>query len=212
MKRFLIIAIIAVVGATAMAQTQNKSKWNELVSEKALYVIDGKVCSRGDFEKLSSGEINNIKVFKGIEEVIVIDTKSGKGEAKEVIKIVGVKYVDPKSDKEVNWRDSTVEVQPVMVSKKVEKKDGMLKTTTTTIEGDTTTLKVVLRDKGNKAPANLKPVIIVQDREGNIKVVKDTKEVKIETVKSITVLKDSKAEQFKQYGDVTYGVVFVELK
>lgn len=208
MKRFLIMAIMAVVGSTAVAQTQNKSKLNEFVNEKALYVIDGKVCSKGDFEKLLSGEIKNIKVVKGIEEAIIVDTKSGNSKANEDVKIVGIRYIDPESDKEVAWSDTSVtvkkEVKPIIITGQ--------KTTTTKINGDTTTLKVVMRSADKNAQANLQPVIIVRDNEGNQKVVKDMKEVKVETIKSVTVFKGSKAELFKQYGDVTYGVVFIELK
>ena len=98
MKRLLIIAILAVAGSTAMAQThQDKQQTSK---EKTLYVIDGQVYSKDVFDKLAPDKIKDVKVLKGIGDAIVVTTRTGEMAGSSVLKIYGadegaVEYSDP---------------------------------------------------------------------------------------------------------------------
>ncbi len=194
MKRFIfVLAIMAVAGTSAKAQTQTqeqeqvveltkgKVKLVKGLNGKTLYVVDGKLASKDSFEKLSPEEIKSMEVVKGIEAAIVVTTKSPVSEASAASGQDGAKYWVIKGDK-----------------------DSVAKT------NDGPVIRLRGEKKENVGVA-VNPLIVVKNAKGEMTIVKDIKEIKPETIKAITVFKDSKTQEFKQYGDITYGVIYIEL-
>lgn len=56
------------------------------------------------------------------------------------------------------------------------------------------------------------PLMVIKDADGKIYKTDDMKSIDPETIKTITVLKDNSTEKFKQYGDTSNGVIYIELK
>ena len=202
------MAILAVAGSTAMAQTQeNKQQTTE---EKTLYVIDGKIASKDAFEKLPSDQIKNIEVLKGIEGAIVVNTKDGDYGKTDVIQIKSYKLSGKVSE---YWKvddpefDSTEVKRVIKISKD---KEGNIKSEENRDDGS---VLIRLRNDGNK-PVDVKvnPLIIVKNAKGEISVAGNMEDIKPENIKAISVIKDSTAEHYAKYGNVKYGVIVVELK
>lgn len=211
MKRLLIIAILAVAGTTAMAQTQqNRKDKQQTTKEKTLYVIDGQIASEDAFEKLPSDRIKNIEVLKGIEGAIVVNTKDGDYGKGDVIQIKSYKLSGKVAE---YWKvddpefDSTKVKKVITVSKD---KDGNMKSEEKREDGS-----VLIRLKNNEnKPVDVKvnPLIIVKNAKGEISVAGNMEEIKPENIKAISVIKDNSAEPYAKYGNIKYGVIVVELK
>jgi outer membrane protein assembly factor BamE (lipoprotein component of BamABCDE complex) len=65
MKKLFIIAALAILADVAMAQTQ----------EKVLYILNGEVASKASVDSLPSGSIRDMNVIKGVEQVVVVNTR-----------------------------------------------------------------------------------------------------------------------------------------
>ena len=202
---------MAVAGTTAMAQTQENKQLPE--KEKTLYVIDGKVASKDVFEKLSSEEIKNISVLKGIEAAIVVSTKEGthaQNDAKAV-EVKSIKVLDTHGKVNVYWesddfKEDTAKVKSVITVSKNE--DGKIVSEEKKNDGS---IVVMVRGEKMNDLTKVTPLIIVKNAKGEISTAKSMEEIKPENIKAISVLKDSKAGAFSKYGDITYGVVIIEL-
>ena len=158
---------------------------------KMLYIVDGKVVSKSDVDALQPDKIKNMNVMKGVDAVTVINTKGG-------------------------------DVQTIVV-----KKDGSVSssstggsnftsTSTTTVNGKTETLEVkglvgkpvTVRTSGTSG----EPLTLVRIDSGEI-AKGSTNNIKADMIKSVSVIKASeKCDEFKQWGDVSNGVVFIDLK
>lgn len=222
MKRLFFMAILAVAGTTAMAQTQ-QTKENKLLqttTDKTAYVIDGKTASKDAFEKLQPDQIKDIVVLKGIEGAIVVNTKNADNGENNIVEnngendIVEIKsYKLSESNGKVfkYWKvddpefDSTKVKKVITVSKD---KNGNIKSEEKTRYVNT----IIVRKMDNKsADVKTKPIIIVKNTKGEISVAGNMEEIKPENIKAISVVKDSKAEPYAKYGDIKYGVIVVEL-
>ncbi|MBO5044713.1 MAG: carboxypeptidase-like regulatory domain-containing protein [Alistipes sp.] len=158
---------------------------------KMLYIVDGKVVSKSEVDALQPDKIKNMNVMKGVDAVTVINTKGG-------------------------------DVQTIVV-----KKDGSVSssstggsnftsTSTTTVNGKTETLEVkglvgkpvTVRTSGTSG----EPLTLVRIESGEI-AKGSTNNIKADMIKSVSVIKASeKCDEFKQWGDVSNGVVFIDLK
>ena len=211
MKRLFIMAILAVAGSTAMAQTQQDKQ--QTSKEKTLYVIDGKIASKDVFEKLQSDQIKNIEVLKGIEGAIVVNTKNGDYGKSDVIQIKSYKLPETAGKVSKYWKvddpdfDSTKVKKVITISKD---KEGNIKSEEKREDGS---VLIRLRNDENK-PVDVKvnPLIIVKNAKGEISVAGNMEEIKPENIKAISVIKDSTAEPYAKYGNIKYGVIVVELK
>lgn len=212
---------MAVAGTTAMAQTQQtgqvQQKSQQPVKEKTLYVVDGKVVPKDAFEKLSPEEIKNISVLKGIEGAIVVSTKEGTyahndaASGPNVKEVKSVKVSDSDGKIMNYWAvdDPGLDTAKVKSVTTVSKdSDGEFRSEERKNDGS-----VVIRLRGVKKNGGDKdiPLIIVKNAKGEVSVAGSMDEIKPETIKAISVRKDSKVEEFRKYGNTTYGVIVIEL-
>lgn len=211
MKKLLFVAIMAVAGTTAMAQTQ------QAVQEKTVYIIDGKVAHKDAFDKLAPEKIKNISVLKGIEQAVVVSTKESANLQNDadlrgkVVEVKSVKISDPNGAVKGYWKADdpgldTAKVKSVTIVSKTS--DGELKSEKKVDDGS-----IVVMVRGDKMKEGDKdyPLIIVKDAKGEISIAKSMSEIKPETIKAITVRKDSKAAEYSKYGNTTHGVIVIEL-
>lgn len=194
MKKILLLAIMAMVAQVAVAQ--DAAEGQQTAKEKILYIIDGKVVPKDAFEKMPSDNIKNINVIKGVESVLIMNTKMN---TKGVV--TGV-YVLPDAP-----GDKASDAQAA------DDKATVNDSTATRTIYSTNSLHIRVRDKdGNDLKVKSDPLIIVKDNEGNVKVAKTMDDIKVEDIKAISVRKDNNTQEFKKYGDISYGVIIVELK
>ena len=69
----------------------------------------------------------------------------------------------------------------------------------------------VVSVRGVKKPGN-DPLYLVKSANGKIKKVDSLESISPNDIKTMSVFKDDKVDQFKKYGDTSNGVVLVELK
>jgi len=221
MKKILLLAIAAMFAQVAVAQNETKQQRQE--KSKTLYVIDGKVASKEEFEKMQPEAIKNINVLKGIEEAFVVTTKAGEAAVNggsEVEKIRAIKYDDPKNPgKKVVIGDTSalnLKGKVVVVYPDKETFDKYVERDMKSVIVDETADKSIsIHLAGEKDPAKrvaATPLVIVKVKDGEVKVAKSIKEINPNDIQSVSVIKDSKAAEYKKYGDVSYGVIIVELK
>lgn len=187
MKKYLIMAVFAVAAVVATAQEKN---------DKMLYVIDGKVVSKAEVDALPSSDVRNINVVKGVEGVTLITTVAATSPLGEVV-VVGTAGEPMRLN--VENTSVTVDQNTKIVRIKSEKQK----------EGEQREVKTVVLSGKAKAGD---PLIITLTADGKKQVIKDMDKIEPQQIKAITVLKDSSAQSYKEYGDVTNGVIIIELQ
>ena len=73
------------------------------------------------------------------------------------------------------------------------------------LKGDVVSVRGVKKD-------DAEPLYIVKSANGDIKKVKSLDSISPNNIKTMNVFKGDKGEQFKKYGDISNGVVLIELK
>lgn len=184
MKKILLLAIAAMFAQVAVAQNQEGTQQ----TEKTLYIVDGKAVSKKTFEALPPEVIQNIDVYKGVEQAIVVNVKQ---EEKEKLAVL---FGEVKAIRagEIAQREAKDTAKKVVVSE-----------------------PLVIRVRGEKTDGSreVDPLILVKDSEGKVTVMKSVNDVDPNNIKAVSVFKDGKkTEELKKYGDVSKGVVFIELK
>ena len=205
MKTIFITVLMATVTTLATAQNEQSNASLLKGNNKTVYVIDGKVESKEAFEKLKSDNIQNIVVLKGIEQAMIINTKSANDSIK-ILKIKTAKLTDPSGS--VGYVDITCDENNNIVSMGKVVSDSTIKTVY--VKKDTKSGKVNSLTVGKNGKNN--PLIITRDSKGKVKVEKDMDKISPNTIKSISVYKSNDLEQFAKYGDTSNGVIMVELK
>lgn len=188
------------------------------VESKMLYIVDGVIASSEAVNALSPDKIKNMNIMKGIESVAIINTKEGAG----AIKIVGADgdnttqmyYVDDAGNKS-NVQTITVK-RDGSVSSSSSNSGDFTSTTTTTTNGKSETVEIrgtvgkpmSIRTVGSSG----EPLVIVRIHSGEI-AKGDIDNIKSNMIKAVSVIKNQNAvTEFEQYGDVSNGVVFIDLK
>lgn len=191
MKKYL-LALVAVMGITTLMAQE---------ATKTLYIVDGRVVSKADFDTMNPDEIQNVDIFKKIEGAVVVTTKANK-QSPEALRVISV---DEKSGGKTELKSTTVHINKQDGSAKIEEHDENI----LVIGGSA---KVVNTTKTTEV-AN--PLILQKNKDGEIEVLPSDAIKKIDpsTIQAISVLKDKTAtESYSQYGDVTNGVIVIELK
>lgn len=191
MKKYL-LAFVALMGITTLVAQE---------TTKSLYVIDGKVASKAEFDQLKPETIQNVDIFKNIEGAVVVTTKES-GNAMSGLHVI---TLDKKTgDKKVS-KTTTVHFK---------KQDG----SATVEENDEKVLVIgsqasVVTTKSKKTEV-ANPLILQKKKDGEIKVLSPDaiKTMDPNTIQAVSVLKDDTAEAYAKYGDVTNGVIVIELK
>ena len=215
--------------ASSFAFAQNSS-------DKTLYIIDGVVSSKAAADELPSDAIKNMNIVKGVESVVVITTQSGREISGRVVDVegkpmVGVAVMVPKTKLGVvTGLDGTFNIN--LPAGAAFLTFAMVDYPTKTVQVDKANMDDVVMDKnapenlvvikdhnddgvvsvrGVKKPGN-DPLYLVKSANGKIKKVDTLESISPNDIKTISVFKDDKVDQFKKYGDTSNGVVLVELK
>lgn len=186
MRKYLIMAVFALAAFAATAQEK---------SDKMLYVIDGKVVTKAEVDALPSSDVRNINVVKGVEGVTLITTVAATSPLGEVV-LVGT------AGKPMNINLENTSVTVDQNTKVVRIKSEKQKV------GEPREVKTVVMSGKAKAGD---PLILTVTTDGKKQVIKDMDKIDPQQIKAISVLKDSSAEQYKEYGDIANGVIIIEL-
>ena len=226
MKKLILIISMALASSFAFAQNS---------SDKTLYIIDGVVSSKAAADELPSDAIKNMNVVKGVESVVVITTQSGRKISGRVVDVegkpmAGVAVMVPKTKLGVvTGLDGTFNIN--LPAGEAFLAFAMVDYPTKTVQVDKANLGdivmdknapqdlVVIKDlngevvsvKGVKKPGS-DPLYLVKSANGNIKKVDSLESISPNDIKTMSVFKNDKVDQFKKYGDTSNGVVLVELK
>lgn len=180
MKKYL-LAFVALMGITTLVAQE---------TTKSLYVIDGKVVSKAEFDQLQPETIQNVDIFKNIEGAVVVTTKSNAS---------GVEGLRGK------LQSTTVRINKQDGSAMVEENDEKV----LVIGGQAS----VVTTKSKKTEV-ADPLVLQKKKDGEIKVLSPDaiKKMDPNTIQAVSVLKDTTAEAYAKYGDVTNGVIVIGLK
>ena len=226
MKKLILIISMALASSFAFAQNS---------SDKTLYIIDGVVSTKAAADELPSDAIKNMNIVKGVESVVVITTQSGREISGRVVDVegkpmVGVAVMVPKTKLGVvTGLDGTFNIN--LPAGAAFLTFAMIDYPTKTVQVDNANLGdivmdknapqdlVVIKDlngevvsvKGVKKPGS-DPLYLVKSANGNIKKVDSLESISPNDIKTMSVFKNDKVDQFKKYGDTSNGVVLVELK
>ena len=227
MKKLILIISMALASSFAFAQNS---------SDKTLYIIDGVVSSKAAADELPSDAIKNMNIVKGVESVVVITTQSGREISGRVVDVegkpmVGVAVMVPKTKLGVvTGLDGTFNINLPAGADFLT--FAIVDYPTKTVQVDKANMDDVVMDKnapenlvvikdhnddgvvsirGVKKPGN-DPLYLVKSANGKIKKVDSLESISPNDIKTMSVFKDDKVDQFKKYGDTSNGVVLVELK
>ena len=226
MKKLILVISMALASSLAFAQNS---------ADKTLYIIDGVVSTKAAADELPSDAIRNMNVVKGVESVVIITTQSGREISGRVVDVegkpmAGVAVMVPKTKLGVvTGLDGTFNIN--LPAGEAFLTFAMVDYPTKTVQVDNANLGdivmdknapqdlVVIKDlngevvsvKGVKKPGS-DPLYLVKSANGNIKKVDSLESISPNDIKTMSVFKNDKVEQFKKYGDTSNGVVLVELK
>ena len=168
----------------ANKQTLNVTMYAASDSNKTLYLVNGQPTTKEAVDQLPPEMIKNMNVMRGVESVVLITTR-----AKEVLT----------PDKDAKLR---VEHNVIMIDKNDEEVtiDERLKGT-------------VFRIKKDSVQNNLfSTLIVVKQADGSIRTAGNIDDFKPEQIKAVGVYKsDAQLDQFKEFGDTSNGVIYIEL-
>ena len=226
MKKLILIISMALASSLAFAQNSN---------DNTLYIIDGVVATKAAADELPSDAIKNMNIVKGVESVVIITTQSGREISGRVVDVedkpmAGVAVMVPKTKLGVvTGLDGTFNIN--LPAGAAFLTFAMVDYPTKTVQVDKANLGdivmdknapqdlVVIKDlngevvsvKGVKKPGS-DPLYLVKSANGDIKKVNSLESISPNDIKTMSVFKNDKVDQFKKYGDTSNGVVLVELK
>ena len=226
MKKLILVISMALASSLAFAQNSN---------DNTLYIIDGVVATKAAADELPSDAIKNMNIVKGVESVVIITTQSGREISGRVVDVegkpmAGVAVMVPKTKLGVvTGLDGTFNIN--LPAGAAFLTFAMVDYPTKTVQVDKANLGdivmdknapqdlVVIKDlngevvsvKGVKKPGS-DPLYLVKSANGDIKKVNSLESISPNDIKTMSVFKNDKVDQFKKYGDTSNGVVLVELK
>ena len=226
MKKLILVISMALASSLAFAQSD---------TDKTLYIIDGVVSTKAAADELPSDAIRKMNVVKGVESVVIITTQSGREISGRVVDVegkpmVGVAVMVPKTKLGVvTGLDGTFNIN--LPAGAAFLTFAIVDYPTKTVQVDKANLGdivmdknapqdlVVIKDlngevvsvKGVKKPGS-DPLYLVKSANGDIKKVDSLESISPNDIKTMSVFKNDKVDQFKKYGDTSNGVVLVELK
>ena len=225
MKKLILIISMALASSLAFAQNS---------ADKTLYIIDGVVSTKAAADELPSDAIRNMNVVKGVESVVIITTQSGRKISGRVVDVegkpmAGVAVMVPKTKLGVvTGLDGTFNIN--LPAGEAFLTFAMVDYPTKTVQVDKANRGDIVMDKnapqnrevikelkvdvvsvrGEKKPAG-DPLCIIKKSNGELSKGK-LDSLSPDDIKSIHVFKDSHVDAYKEFGDVSNGVIVVELK
>lgn len=156
--------------------------FDQEAQDKALYVVDGKVVSKADFDKIESGEIKNINVVKGISKAVVVSTKGVCADNKPV---------DPKTVSVISIKK---EGEKVVID---EKLNGSMIRVVDNGKNDNFDALIVIKAADGTVKRGENMSAFSPNQIKSIAVYKEG---------------SKQAQTFNHLGDTSKGVIFIELK
>ncbi len=232
MKKIVIALMTLLMAVSAYAQEKAEES-------TTLYIIDGVVSSSAAAAELSDSDVKSIEVVvvKNIDKAVIITTKSGRIIAgrtidKEGNPVPGVvvqvvdSHVGTVSDMDGNYRITLPAGKTHLVFSYVDVPSRTIAAdradnASIIMDADEEWVQAVKTirlegrgtDTDKKTPSAGDPLCIVKEASGKVYKIENFDAINPEQIKTINVYKDRKAmDQFKEYGDTSNGVIFVELK
>ena len=225
MKKLILIISMALASSLAFAQSD---------TDKTLYIIDGVVSTKAAADELPSDAIKNMNIVKGVESVVIITTQSGREISGRVVDVegkpmAGVAVMVSKTKLGVvTGLDGTFNIN--LPAGAAFLTFAMVDYPTKTVQVDKANLGDIVMDKnapqnrevikelkvdvvsvrGEKKPAG-DPLCIIKKSNGELSKGR-LDSLSPDDIKSIHVFKDSHVDAYKEVGDVSNGVIVVELK
>lgn len=232
MKKLIIV--VSMVLACSFAYAQENTRQTQIMDGNTLYIVDGILSRKLAVDELPSDAIKSMNIVKGIEKAVIITTREGKvisgrvvdvdgkpmnGVVVRVSKTQNVAVTDKQGFYEINlpvgkefidfqygdYPTKTVQVNEenmddVVMDKNAPENLVVIKE----LKGD------VVSVRGEKKPAG-DPLCIIKKSNGELSKGK-LDSLTPDDIKSIHVFKDSHVDDYKEFGDVSNGVILVELK
>lgn len=196
MKKYL-LALVAVMGITTLMAQE---------ATKTLYIVDGVVVAKDVFDSLNPDQIQNVDIFKQIEGAVVVTTKADPKALNGLHGRLHVISLDKKTGDQTEKKTTTVHFKKQEGTASVEENEEKI----LVIGGESS---VVTTTKSKKTEV-ANPLVLQKKKDGEIKVLSldAFKTMDPNTIQAVWVLKDDTAEAYAKYGDVTNGVIVIELK
>ena len=202
---------------------------------QTLYIIDGVVSTKAAVDELPSDMIRNMNVVKGVESVVIITTQNGREISGRVVDtegkpMAGVLVMVPKTKAGVAT-DANGYYKINLAAGEAFLQYMYVDYPTITVQVDKANMDDVVMDK-NQAEntvvirdASLKvenftyqpskstvdALCIIKKPNGEI-YKGDINSISPNEMKTMHVFKGEQGEQFKKYGDISNGVILIELK
>ena len=197
MKKYL-LALVAVMGITTLMAQE---------AIKTLYIVDGVVVSKEVFDSLNPDQIQNVDIFKQIEGAVVVTTKADLNDLSGLHGRLNVVSFDKKTGDQKESKTTTVHFKKHEGTAAVEENEEKV-----LVVGGQASVVTTTKSKTTEV-AN--PLILQKKKDGAIEVLPPDaiKKMGPNTIQTIWVLKDDEATgAYAKYGDVTNGVMVIELK
>lgn len=226
----IIFAVMSVLMAVSAYAQENPEK------STTLYIIDGVVSSSAAAAELSDSDVKSMEVVKNIDKAVIITTKSGRIIAgrtidKEGNPVPGVvvqvfeSKVGTVSDMDGNYRITLPAGKTHLVFSYVDVPSRTIAAdradnASIIVDADEEWVQAVKTirleksvDADEKASTAGDPLFIVKEASGKVYKTESLDSINPDQIKTINVYKNRKSmDQFKEYGDTSNGVIFVELK
>ena len=226
MKKLFFIFLMSIATNFAFAQSGEG---------QTLYIIDGVVSTKAAVDELPSGMIRNMNVVKGVESVVIITTQNGREISGRVVDtegkpMAGVLVMVPKTKAGVAT-DANGYYKINLAAGEAFLQYMYVDYPTITVPVDKANMDDVVMDK-NQA----ENIVVIRDaslkvenftyqpskstvdalciiKKPNGEIYKgDINSISPNEMKTMHVFKGEQGEQFKKYGDISNGVILIELK
>ena len=226
MKKLFFIFLMSIATNFAFAQSGEG---------QTLYIIDGVVSTKAAVDELPSDMIRNMNVVKGVESVVIITTPNGRELSGRVVDtegkpMAGVLVMVPKTKAGVAT-DANGYYKINLAAGEAFLQYMYVDYPTITVPVDKANMDDVVMDK-NQA----ENIVVIRDaslkvenftyqpskstvdalciiKKPNGEIYKgDINSISPNEMKTMHVFKGEQGEQFKKYGDISNGVILIELK
>ena len=195
-KYFVAMAAVMFTGSVMTSPGALAQQKNRAVTNKTVYIVDGKIVTQQYMNALPVDKIANMDVITNIEKVIVVKTNNPSGTTNNMVS----EQVQFKPIKQVKTSNGDV-------FKIVADDDARVINVANTYNG-------TIQLKGTASPStsdDAQRLYLFRSPDGQISPCNNQK-ISAEQISFMVVLQGRQAEAYKKYGDVSKGVVLITLK
>ena len=185
LKYFVAMAAVMFTGSVMTSPGAFAQQQNRAVTNKTVYIVDGKIVTQQYMNALPVDKIANMDVITNIEKVIVVKTSNQSGTTNNMV-------------------SEQVQFKPI---KQVKTSDGdVLK-----IVADDDARVINVSKSFNGTINEAQPLYLFRSPDGQISPC-NNKKITAEQIQFMVVLHGRQTDAYKKYGDVSKGVVLITLK